>query len=51
MANRAEAEAVSRTLAEHRSRFVVRASGFELPNRYFRVDFAGPPNRQREGRT
>jgi hypothetical protein len=42
-------EAEDRNLAEHRDTFVVPASGFELPNRYFRLGFGGQPNRLREG--
>lgn len=45
----AEAERVYRNLAEHRGTFVVPASGFELPGRYFRVGFGGAPGQLRQG--
>jgi aspartate/methionine/tyrosine aminotransferase len=45
----AEAERLYRDLAETRGTFVVPASGFELPGKYFRVGFGGEPGRLREG--
>ena len=47
----AEAEHVYRSLAETRGTFVVPASGFELPGKYFRVGFGGESSHLREGLT
>ena len=44
-----EVERMYRNLAERRGTFVVPASGFELPARYFRVGFGGESHRLREG--
>ncbi|GIJ45292.1 aminotransferase [Virgisporangium aliadipatigenens] len=44
-----QAEQVYRNLAENRGTFVVPASGFELPGRYFRVGFGGEPHQLRAG--
>lgn len=44
-----QAEGVYRNLAERRGTFVVPASGFELPGKYFRVGFGGRPHQLRQG--
>ena len=48
-ASDSDAERVYRNLAETRGTFVVPASGFELPSRYFRVGFGGEPSQLRNG--
>jgi aspartate/methionine/tyrosine aminotransferase len=48
-ASDAAAEQLYRDLAETHGTFVVPASGFELPGKYFRVGFGGEPGRLREG--
>ena len=46
-----EVERVYRDLAEKRGTFVVPASGFELPSKYFRVGFGGESSQLRDGLT